>query len=91
MSIQLVRNAYLLGLAAVVVGAVAQQSVVKAQEERPEVVAKTRIEGSNPADGEMYRGDILTGAEKDAFLKAHNDARKAVGLEPLIWSNDIAH
>lgn len=29
-------------------------------------------------------------AEKDAFLKAHNEARKAVGVEPLAWSDEIA-
>ena len=72
------------------VSAVVRLSVVRAQEEPAEVVPKASIEGSNPENGESYRADILTGAEKDAFLKAHNDARKEVGVEPLTWSNDIA-
>ena len=34
-------------------------------------------------------GLVLEGAEKDAFLKAHNDARRKVGLAPFVWSDDI--
>ncbi len=29
-------------------------------------------------------------AEKNAFVKAHNEARKAIGVEPLEWSDDVA-
>jgi hypothetical protein len=28
--------------------------------------------------------------EKDAFVKAHNEARKEVGVEPLEWSDELA-
>ncbi len=90
MSLQRAGSACLLGLALVLVGYAAQLSVVRAQEQRVEVVSKTGIEGNNLDNGEMYHGDILSGAKKDAFLKAHNEARKVVGLEPLTWSDDIA-
>lgn len=40
-------------------------------------------------DGEVT-ATVLTSTDKDAFLKTHNDARKALGLPPLEWSEDIA-
>lgn len=33
---------------------------------------------------------LLEGAERDRFVAAHNAARKAVGLEPVAWSEDLA-
>ena len=55
-------------------------------------------EGDGPADhfaakgpnGESADGRVLGEADKAAFLKAHNDARKAVGLDPLAWSDDLS-
>jgi len=32
----------------------------------------------------------LTAPEQKAFLKAHNDARKVIGLDMLEWSDDLA-
>jgi pathogenesis-related protein 1 len=32
----------------------------------------------------------LSPSEQQAFLKVHNDARAAVGVEPLRWSNDLS-
>lgn len=33
---------------------------------------------------------VLEGADRVAFLKEHNEARKAVGLPPLEWSDELA-
>ncbi len=77
-------------LAVVVFGAAVPCLVVWGQAEPAEVVRKLRFEETNLDTGESYRGDILSGAGKAAFLKAHNDARQAVGLDPLTWSDDIA-
>ena len=32
----------------------------------------------------------LAGVEKDRFVAAHNAARKAVGVEPLAWSDELS-
>jgi pathogenesis-related protein 1 len=32
----------------------------------------------------------LSGTEKDRFLAAHNAARKAVGVEPVAWSDELS-
>lgn len=79
-----------MGLALFLVGTAVQLPIARSQEQLAEVLPKAEIEGNNPDDGEIYRGEILSGAEKEAFLNAHNDARKEVGLEPLTWSDDIA-
>jgi hypothetical protein len=34
---------------------------------------------------------VLAGAEREHFLAAHNDARKAVGVDPVDWSDEIAN
>ncbi len=36
------------------------------------------------------KAERLNGDERDAFLIAHNDARIQVGVEPLIWSDELA-
>ena len=33
---------------------------------------------------------VLENAEQDRFLTAHNAARKAVGVEPLVWSDELS-
>jgi len=33
---------------------------------------------------------VLKGSEKDRFLAAHNAARKAVGVPPLAWSDELS-
>jgi pathogenesis-related protein 1 len=33
---------------------------------------------------------VLEGAERERFVMAHNAARKAVGLEPVTWSDELA-
>lgn len=78
-------NRWLWGLVFAVVGAVVHIGVVRGQEARTD-----EFEGSAPNQEGTYTDIVLTGAEKDAFLKAHNDARQAVGLEPLAWSDEIA-
>ena len=77
-------------LSFVLAGAAVPLTGVRAQEEIAEVLPKAGIEGRNVETGETYRGDILSEAQKDAFLNAHNAARDEVGLEPLAWSDDIA-
>jgi len=41
-------------------------------------------------NGATARGQVLWNAERDAFLKAINDARQAVNLDPLVWSEDLS-
>src|SRR5439155_26764384 len=34
---------------------------------------------------------VLTGAERERFLAAHNDARRAVGVDPVDWSDELSN
>jgi hypothetical protein len=33
---------------------------------------------------------VLTASERERFVKAHNSARKAVGVEPVEWSDEVS-
>jgi pathogenesis-related protein 1 len=45
---------------------------------------------SEPVRSFECRAERLKEDERAAFLKAHNDARAVVGLEPLNWSDELA-
>lgn len=62
--------------------------VTSADHPSPKTPAENSFTESKPTG--TVTASLLTGADKHAFLKAHNDARKALNLPPLEWSDDIA-
>jgi hypothetical protein len=45
---------------------------------------------AEPPQVRNVRAAILQGPDRERFVAAHNAARKAVGVDPLTWSDDLA-
>ncbi|MCS7210015.1 MAG: CAP domain-containing protein [Chloroherpetonaceae bacterium] len=53
-------------------------------------VAQTPAEKLGTASFSEMQAELLTQAEIDSALMLHNEARKAVGVEPLQWSDKLS-